>query len=111
MRTFESGATRDSDEDKLDFEGFLSPSVLFRYAIYMSSHRKQTDGKLRASDNWKKGIPRIVYLKSLFRHFMCLWYRHHKVGKATSMLEDSLCAIIFNASGYLHEILKEDSGE
>ncbi|KKK53952.1 hypothetical protein LCGC14_3089650, partial [marine sediment metagenome] len=32
VRTFDSGANRSSEEGKLDFEGFLSPLVLERYA-------------------------------------------------------------------------------
>jgi len=39
MRTFASGATRDADDHKLDFEGFLSPFVLERYAQYMHKHQ------------------------------------------------------------------------
>ena len=54
MRTFDTGATRDSDNDKLDYEGFLSPLVLRRYAEYLHKHRKQSDGKIRTSDNWQK---------------------------------------------------------
>jgi len=57
MRTFESGATRDDDGTKLDFDGFLSPQALEAYAKYMHKHRVQSDGKLRASDNWKHGMP------------------------------------------------------
>ena len=70
MRKFNTGATRDVDNDKLDFEGFLSPTVLIRYAEYMHTHRKQSDGALRDSDNWQKGIPKEVYMKSMWRHFM-----------------------------------------
>jgi len=32
MRQFESGATRDTEDGKLDYEGFLSPAVLLRFA-------------------------------------------------------------------------------
>lgn len=105
MRTFETGATRDSDEDKLDFEGFLSPAVLTRYAEYLHKHRKQADGNLRASDNWQQGIPLNVYMKSGFRHFMD-WWTKHRGGEAGEEMEEALCALIFNAMGYLHELLK-----
>ena len=74
MRKFDSGATRDIVEDKFDFEGFLSPLVLNRYAEYMNKHRKQSDGNLRDSDNWQKGIPMKVYMKSGFRHFFMQLY-------------------------------------
>lgn len=103
MRTFESGATRNDDNGKLDYEGFLSPWVLERYAQYMHKHRIQKDGELRASDNWQKGIPITEYMKSMFRHFMTAWKLHRKGVRGTE-LEDALCAIIFNAMGYLHEL-------
>jgi len=108
MREFLSGATRDEDTTKLDFEGFLSPLVLRRFAEYMHEHRVQADGTLRASDNWQRGIPKLAYMQSLFRHFMDVWtlWRGDKVlapvGKAW---EDALCAMLFNVQGLLHESL------
>ncbi len=105
IRTFETGATRDTDANKLDFEGFLSPLVLERFAEYMDKNRKQRDGTYRDSDNWQKGIPFNAYAKSLWRHFFAFWKRHRGYA-ANESLEDSLCAVIFNASGYLHETLK-----
>jgi len=111
IRIFESGATRDSDNDKLDFEGFLSPIALERYAQYMHEHRKQSNGEMRESDNWQKGIPIEQYVKSLFRHFFDVWFLHrgwrrydmkdrHEITK-----EEALCGVIFNAMGCLHELL------
>jgi hypothetical protein len=103
MREFETGATRDNDQDKYDYEGFLSPAVLERYAEYMHSHRKQADGKMRDSDNWQKGIPISAYMKSMWRHFVDVWrgYRGDEIDT-----EDALCALLFNVMGYLHEHLK-----
>ena len=108
MREFETGATRDQDEDKLDFEGFLSPLVLERYAEYMHKNRKQADGKLRASDNWQKGIPLSAYMKSKWRHFMESWKIHRAPNGIIEVEEmaESLCAELFNTAGYLHEILQ-----
>jgi hypothetical protein len=105
LRTFDTGATRDTAGDKLDYEGFLSPRALRRYAEYMHVHRKQSDGTLRAADNWQKGIPLDAYMKSLWRHFMDVWLAHRLKGRAG---EDALCAMLFNVMGYLHEILKPD---
>jgi hypothetical protein len=112
MQTFETGATRDSDEDKFDYEGFLSPLVLRRYAEYMHLHRRQADGLLRDSDNWQKGIPISKYMKSLWRHFMDLWTIHRgyaafddKDGHLLTK-QEVLCSVIFNSMGYLHEELK-----
>ena len=107
MRTFGSGATRDTEAGKADYEGFLSPLVLKRFGEYMDRHRVQADGAPRASDNWQKGIPREAYLKSGLRHVMD-WWLHHRgyPWVARESLEDALCAVIFNAMGYLHECVK-----
>lgn len=104
MRKFLTGATRDNDDTKNDYEGFLSPIVIERFGNYMTKHRYQADGKVRYSDNWQKGIPKDAYMKSMWRHFLSLWKVHR--GYKDEDIEDSLCAIIFNAQGYLHEHLK-----
>jgi hypothetical protein len=109
MREFSTGATRDDDVDKFDYEGFLSPLVLERYAKYMHKNRLQSDGKLRDSDNWQKGIPITQYMKSKWRHFMDTWSWHRAdMCKAVNNYdpEESLCAELFNTMGMLHEILK-----
>ena len=103
-RQFATGATRDTDENKLDFDGFLSPAVLQRFAEYMHKHRKQSNGKLRAADNWQKGIPLDAYMKSGWRHFFAWWAAHRNL--PAEEIEESLCALLFNVQGYLHETLK-----
>lgn len=105
FRTFESGATRDLDEHKLDFEGFLSPRVLQRFAEYMHGKRMMADGSLRDSDNWQKGIPLDAYMKSMFRHFMAVWSVHRLAAPCPPNTDD-LCGLLFNVMGYLHEVLK-----
>lgn len=105
VRKFDTGATRDTDEGKLDYEAFLSPLALRRYAEYLHSHRRQSDGTLRSGDNWTKGIPRSAYMKSLLRHVMDVWSLHRKV-EAREDLQTALCAVIFNAFGYLYEDLQ-----
>lgn len=105
MRQYESGATRDTDTDKLDYEGFLSPLVLEEYARYMHKHRIQADGNLRDSDNWQKGIPKEDYMKSMWRHFMDV-FKNHRGVPADEDIKTALCAVLFNASGYLHEAMK-----
>ena len=109
-RTFESGATRNSEEGKLDYEGFLSPLVLRRYAEYLNSHRQLEDGTTRDSDNWQQGMPLSVYMKSLWRHLMAAWTEHRGARSGHNAIQVALCAVIFNASGYLHELLV-DRGE
>jgi len=108
MRYFESGATRNVDEDKYDYEGFLSPLVLERFGQYMHKHRKDNDGTLRKSDNWQLGIPKDEYIKSGFRHFVD-WWLEHRGNKSREGLEDALMGVLFNVMGYAHEILKEMS--
>src|SRR3990167_2544864 len=105
-RTFDTGATRDLDANKLDFEGFLSPLVIERYAEYLNKHRKMADGSVRDSDNWQKGIPLPVYMKSAWRHFMAWWMAHRGGPGTVEEIEDDLCAVLFNTMGYLHERLK-----
>jgi hypothetical protein len=107
MRQFDSGATRNLDDSKLDFEGFLSPLVLERFAEYMHKHRQQADGVLRDSDNWQKGIPQVAYMKSGFRHFFD-WWKEHRGIETQEGLEEALCALLFNVQGYLHEHLKAE---
>lgn len=120
VRAFSSGATRDSDEGKNDYEGFLSPLVLEAYGDYMTEHRRQSDGTLRDSDNWQKGIPKSQYMKSLLRHVLTAWKLHRgwavrpeKIGGVLRVptMRETLCAILFNAMGYMHEMLKEDIGK
>lgn len=105
MQTFDTGATRSADTDKIDYEGFLSPLVLERFGQYMLKHQYQADGSLRSSDNWQKGIPLKNYMKSMWRHFMSVW-KSHRGSPSVDGLEDDLCGLLFNVQGYMHEVLK-----
>jgi len=110
-RTFSTGAIRDTDEGKLDFEGFLSPLVLKAFAEYMHEKRKMPDGRMRSSDNWQLGIPKEAYMKSMWRHFFDVWthYRTMKNDPGADYTDDmatELLALFFNVQGILHEILK-----
>jgi len=110
VRKFESGATRNNDSDRPDYEGYLSPLVIERYGEYLTKHRHLENGMLRPSDNWKQGIPLSVYMKSAWRHFHHWWMRYSgytiKDPKAGLDIEEDLCGLLFNVQGYLHEILK-----
>ena len=110
FRTFDTGATRDTDADKLDFESFLSPLVLRRFAQYMHENRRMGDGNLRSSDNWQQGIPRDQYMKSLERHLMDMWAIHRGFPLASDEpdIEQALCGVLFNSMGYLFEVLKQN---
>lgn len=105
-RVFETGATRDSDDGKLDYEGFIAPSVWRGFAEYMHKCRLRNippGQKVRSSDNWQKGIPQEQYIKSLIRHVMETWinWRNSKVEL------DTLYAILFNTQGMILEELKK----
>lgn len=110
-RAFPSGATRDTDAGKLDYEGFLSPLVLKCFAEYMHRHRVQADGSLRASDNWQKGIPLDEYMKSAWRHFADVWGEHRRSCSRVDVLLEALCGLFFNVQGYMHEVLKQATHE
>lgn len=106
MREFTTGATRNTDEDKIDFEGFLSPLALEEFAKYMHTHRIQADGKLRDSDNWQKGIPMEAYMKSMYRHFFDTWKNYRGLETPEEQITN-LCGMLFNVQGMLHELLKK----
>jgi hypothetical protein len=106
MRNFNSGATRDTDTDKIDPEAYFSPQVLRAYCEYMKVHQVQSDGQVRAGDNWQKGIPRDAYMKSLWRHFLDLWTMHRNEDALDASKEEMLCAMLFNVMGYLHEVVE-----
>jgi len=110
IRQFNTGATRDTDVGKNDYEGFLSPKVLEMYGNYMTKHRKQSDGNLRDSDNWQKGIPKDAYIKSAWRHFLDVWMEHRGY-KSKDGMEEALMALLFNIMGYAFELLKEKNNQ
>ncbi len=107
MRTFTTGATRDAVEDKPQYEGYLSPLVIRRYGAYMLKHQQQSDGALRASNNWQKGIPRQVYMDSMWRHFLDVWLEHDGY-ESREGLEEALMGLLFNVMGYAYEVLKHE---
>lgn len=107
MEVFNTGANRNVSADKLDYEGFLSPAVLKEYAEFMHKNRHLPNGEIRDSDNWQLGIPLNNYMKSLLRHVMDVWL-WHRGRKGNEPLKVALCAVIFNASGYLHELIKKE---
>jgi hypothetical protein len=107
IRKFKTGATRDIDSGKIDPEGYISPIVIKRFAEYMLKHQYQSDGKVRQSDNWQKGIGQEIYMKSLWRHFLDLWLLHRKEDGSREDIENACCAIMFNVMGFLFEELRK----
>ncbi len=121
MREFETGATRGSDDNKPDYEGFFSSLVFKRYGEYMNKHRVQANGEIRDSDNWQKGIPISAYIKSWWRHFIDVWSMWRRIERpqpgvmelkewsdeSLEIISEALCAALFNNMGMLHEVEKE----
>lgn len=113
VRQFDTGANRDLADHKHDYEGFLSLPVMRAYGAYMHTNRFLRDGSMRDSDNWQNGIPKDVYMKSAYRHFMDWWSLHRGYptydfeGKEVEMRE-AICGLLFNAMGYLHEEIKDE---
>ncbi len=116
IRQFETGATRDTAQNKIDPEGFLAPEVIALFSEYMHRHRFQSDGTMRDSDNWQKGIPVDAYMKSMWRHFLDLWLLHRgappvspdhaQIGDLEAMKREILCALLFHVQGMLFESLR-----
>ena len=111
VRQFNTGATRDSEVGKNDYEGFLSPLVIEEFGNYMNKHRIQSDGTLRDSDNWQKGFGDKHYdvcIKSTWRHFLDFWAIHRGYKRFDSKdgheitISEVICAIMFNVMAYLH---------
>jgi hypothetical protein len=110
MRVFDTGASR-TKGDKLSYARALSVQVLERYMQYLRLHRELPDGNKREFDNWKLGIPKENYIDSLMRHTVDTVRKFHDLSvPEDASLEDLCCAVIFNASGLLFELLVEKSG-
>lgn len=117
VRRFSTGATRDDDALKLDFEGSLSPRVLWAFTEYMRAHSIQADGEWRPADNWQKGWSRDVSMQSLMRHVFDLWLLHrgHEVPRPEDghvpTMETALGGIMFNLQAYWLQWLREQEGQ
>lgn len=110
VRIFASGGVRDGDENKFDYEGFLSPLVIEKFGEYMHKHRFLGDGSVRDSDNWQKGFGKEaehfkVCMSSLWRHFLDLWKLHRGL-QARETIDDAICGILFNTMAYYHKLLE-----
>lgn len=110
-REFATGANRNTDQGKFDYEAFINPAVENSYARYMHKHRKMEDGTLRDGDNWQKGIPMSELMKSMLRHVydVHLIHRGYNVfdesGKLV-LMEDCLNGVKFNVNAYILAMLK-----
>ena len=107
MKTFKTGAIRDDDEGKLDYEGSFCPLVLRSYAEFMLRNSTMKDGKKRTCGNWKKGVPLLHYIQSKWRHFMTT-LTLFVIGYTKKAMLESLNAELFNTMGMMHELLKAE---
>lgn len=108
VRQFETGATRSPLDGKPQYEGYLNPLVIKRFGEYMLKHQIQANGQTRAADNWQKGIPAASLIDSAWRHFEDWWLHHRGYSElAAEPLEEALCAVIFNASARLKQVVEE----
>jgi hypothetical protein len=108
LRTFATGATRSPLAGKLEYDGYLNPLALKRFAEYMNKHQTQSNGERRAADNWQKNIPLESLHDSKTRHDVDVWL--HIKGypeEATESIEESLCAAIFGNMAMLKQILEQ----
>ena len=106
-RQFATGADRSSDKGKVHFERSLSPLVLQRFSEYCRDHNVP---KGRREDQWQLGFPQESWLDSGWRHFKAWWALHRgypEVDETGSPvdIEEALCGLLFNANGYLHQLL------
>ena len=116
LRTFPSGATRDTATNKPQYAGYLSPAAIRRFGQYMLKHQVQSDGSMRASNNWKKGIPKEVLLDSALRHLLDVW-GYYEEGRPIEQqtardpkdIEEALCALTFNVNALLFEELQRET--
>jgi hypothetical protein len=111
LRVFPTGAIRDDNHNKYEYAKALDPRVLRAYLAFLHRHAEMPDGSYRPVDNWKKGMGE-TFIDSLVRHVMDLWELDHygesyrpENGEPVNMV-DALCAVIFNAHGWLYEHLK-----
>lgn len=104
IRTFSTGANRNTNEGKHDIEGFVNPLVEQSFHEYMHKHRQLEDGTLRDADNWQKKIPKEELLKSATRHFHDVRMQMRGYKTEHDLLE-SLNAVKFNINALILDYL------
>lgn len=112
MIQLKTGATRSDNSTKPDYRGFISPLAIMMFGEYMLRHQIQADGKPRASDNWKKGLPIERYVESKVRHDVAFWRLWEALLKDPTNealrleLEEEISACYFNVQGFMHEWMR-----
>lgn len=116
MRKFSSGATRDSNDDKVDYLKITPAIIDHSFGQYMRRKRVQPDGSLRDFDNWQGGFGDTPEenarqcLDSIDRHVKDIalildGYTVNERGTPIS-LEDSWNAIRFGSQAGLFHFIK-----
>jgi hypothetical protein len=93
---FKTGAIRDSQEGKTDYNETISWTALNRYARYMTGKKAKY-----GAGNFKKGIETWSYVQSMLRH-VDKWMRNTYEEGNDEKDEDHLSAIVFNVFGIMH---------
>ncbi len=87
-QSFDTGAVRDTQEDKPRYD-LIPSTALYRVAMHYAK------GAIKYSErNWEKGMPFSRFYASLFRHMMAFAMGEEK--------EDSLAGVVFNALAIMH---------
>jgi hypothetical protein len=107
IRSFSTGAIRDSEEGKEDYIETISWSAFKRFAKYMTGKKKKY-----GEGNFKKGMPIDAYERSLMRHIQKYLENKYEDGNSEKE-EDHLAAAWFNIQGIMHEEerAKKDSAQ
>jgi hypothetical protein len=111
LRMSESGAIRNSDVGKINYQGALSPLILEAYGKYIEKHSLLPDGTRRNNKNWQKlfGTPeehRQVCIESAWRHFIDVLMEHDGYDSRDG-IDEALGGLMFNVQAYWFSLLIE----
>lgn len=109
-RTFDTGATRDSDTGKLEYSRYINPLADYSFAEYMKS-KQIIGGEYRRGDNRQKWIPTESLFDSLVRHIeiVKLLRKWHNVIEAKFRWEVMLFIDKYPEEAYWYENIDEKS--
>jgi len=115
LRNFDTGAIRDNDDSKINYQGALSPLVLEAYGAYIQKHSLLPDGTRRNNKNWQNLFGtheehRQVCIESAWRHFIDLLMEHDGYDSRDG-LDEAIGGLMFNIQAYWFSVLKERRGE
>ena len=111
LRMSESGAIRNSDIGKINYQGALSPLILEAYGKYIEKHSNLPDGTKRNNKNWQNlfGTPeehRQVCIESAWRHFIDL-LKEHDGYNSQDGIDEALGGLMFNIQAYWFSLLSD----